>query len=101
MTLQRREAYCFYESLILIQLRRYHDLFVSLDYSLTSYRFTTRSEQLTKCCEPLQKLSVRLGTCKTSLNPPVIIYFGSLQGDFSVVILIVLCLGVDECVVCT
>ena len=35
-------------------------LFVHGD-SLTSLRFTTRTEQLTKCCEPLQKLRVRLG----------------------------------------
>ena len=40
-------------------------LFV-LDDSLT-----TRTEELTKCCEPLQKLRVRLGTCKTGLSPPV------------------------------
>ena len=33
--------------------------------------FTTRTEELTKCCEPLQKLRVRLGTCKTGLSPPV------------------------------
>ena len=26
---------------------------------------------LTKCYEPLQKLRVRLGTCKTGLSPPV------------------------------
>ena len=38
-------------------------LFV-LDDSLTSLRFTTRTEELTKCYEPLQKLRVRLGTCK-------------------------------------
>ena len=29
------------------------------------------SEELTKCYEPLQKLRVRLGTCKTGLSPPV------------------------------
>ena len=34
-----------------------------LDDSLTK-RFTTRTEQLTKCCEPLQKMLVRLGACK-------------------------------------
>ena len=45
-------------------------LFV-LDDSLTSWRFTTRTEELTKCCEPLQELRVRLGTCKTGLSPPV------------------------------
>ena len=48
-------------------------LFVQ-DNSLTSKRFTTRTEQLTKCCEPLQKLNVRLGTGKTGLSPPVILY---------------------------
>ena len=30
----------------------------------------TRTEQLTKCCEPLQKMRVRLGPCKTGLSPP-------------------------------
>ena len=45
-------------------------LFV-LDDSLTSYRFTTRTEELTKCYEPLQKLRERLGTCKTGLSPSV------------------------------
>ena len=43
-------------------------LFV-LDDSLTCQRFTTRTEQLTKCCEPLQKMRVRLGACKTGLSP--------------------------------
>ena len=32
----------------------------TLDDSLTSLRFTTRTEELTKCYEPLQKLRVRL-----------------------------------------
>ena len=27
--------------------------------------------ELTKCYEPLQKLRVRLGSCKTGLSPPV------------------------------
>ena len=45
-------------------------LFV-LDDSLTSKRFTTRTEELTKGYEPLQKLRVRLGSCKTGLSPPV------------------------------
>ena len=40
------------------------------DDTLTSQRFTTRTEQLTICCEPLQKLRVRLWPCKTSLSPP-------------------------------
>ena len=48
-----------------------------------------RTEQLTKCCEPLQKLRVRLGSCKTSLSPPVILYYRSFQGDTSVVGLII------------
>ena len=47
-------------------------LFVLGD-SLTS--FTTRTEELTKCYEPLQKLRVRLGTCKIDLSPPVILYY--------------------------
>ena len=45
-------------------------LFV-LDDSLTSKRFTTRTEELTKCYEPLQKLRVRLWPCKTGLSPIV------------------------------
>ena len=45
-------------------------LFV-LDDSLTSWRFTTGTEELTECYEPLQKLRVRLGSCKTGLGPPV------------------------------
>ena len=32
-----------------------------LDDSLTSSRFTTRTEQPSKCCEQLQKLKVGLG----------------------------------------
>ena len=43
-----------------------------LDDSLTSYKFTTRTEQLTKWCGPLQKMRVRLGACKTGLSPPSI-----------------------------
>ena len=39
-------------------------LFV-LDDSLTSKRFTTRTEELTKCYEPLQKLRVRLWPFKS------------------------------------
>ena len=45
------------------------------DDSLTSLRFTTRTEQLTKCCDPLQKVWVRLGTCKIDFSPPVILYY--------------------------
>ena len=53
-----------------------------------------RTEELTKCNEPLQKLRVRLGTCKTGLSPPVTLCFWSFQVDTSVVVLFVLCLGV-------
>ena len=35
---------------------------------------TTRTEQLPKCCEPLQKLRERCCTCKTVLSPPAILY---------------------------
>ena len=41
-------------------------LFV-LEDSFTGWRFTTRTEQLTKCHEPLQKMSVRLGACKIDI----------------------------------
>ena len=47
-----------------------------------------------KCYEPLQKLRVRLWPCKIDLSPPVILYYYSFQGDTSVVVLFVLCLGV-------
>ena len=40
--------------------------------SWTRKRFTTRTEQVTKYCEPRQKQSMRLGTCKIDLTPPVI-----------------------------
>ena len=59
-------------------------------------RFTTRTEQLTKCCEPLQKLRVRSDTCKVGSSPPVILYYWSFQGDTSVVVLIVLCFCVSN-----
>ena len=49
-------------------------LFV-LDVSLTSSRFTTRTEELTKSYEPLQKLRVRLWPCQIDLSPPVILYY--------------------------
>ena len=38
-------------------------LFV-LDDSLNSKRLTTRTEELTKCYDPLQELLVRLWPCK-------------------------------------
>ena len=68
-------------------------LFV-LDDLLTSQRFNTRTEELTKCYEPLQKLRVRLWPCKTGLSPPVTLCYCSFQGDTSVVVLFVSCLGV-------
>ena len=49
------------------------DLFVH-DDSLTRKRFTTRTVQLTKCCEPLQKMRVRLGS---GLSPRCEVTFGS------------------------
>ena len=42
-----------------------------LDDLLTSKRFTTRTEQLTKCCEPLKKMRVRLVPCKIDLSLPL------------------------------
>ena len=74
-----------------------HDLFV-YGNSLTSNRFTTMTEQLTEYCEPLQK-KVRLGPCKTVLSPPVVLYHRSFQGDIYVVVIYVLCFGVDFCAV--
>ena len=68
-------------------------LFVLGD-SLTSTRLTTRTEQLTKCCGPLQKMGVRIGACKIDLNSRVILYYWSFQGDTSVVVPFVLCFGV-------
>ena len=44
--------------------------------------------------EPLQKLKVMLGAFKTGLSPPVTLCYCSFQGDTSVVVLFVLCLGV-------
>ena len=54
-----------------------------------------RTEQLAKCCEPQQKLRASLGTCKSSLNLPVILLLivkrgHSCNGSYC---LIVLCLG--------
>ena len=46
-------------SSFLIHHGGYYDFSV-LDDPLTSKRFTRRNEQLTKCCEPLQKMRVRL-----------------------------------------
>ena len=50
-----------------------------------------RTEQLTKYCEPLHKLRVRLGICKASLSPREILYYWSFHGDTSLEVLIVLC----------
>ena len=52
------------------------------------------TEELTKYYEPLQKLRVRLGSCKTGLSPPVTLRYWSFQGDASVLVLFVLCIGV-------
>ena len=46
------------------------------------------------CCEPLQKLGVSLGSCKTSLSPLVILYYCSFPGDTYVMVLLVLCFDV-------
>ena len=40
-------------------------------------------------------MRVRLGTSKTGLSLSVILYYRSFQGDTSVVVLIVLCLGIE------
>ena len=40
----------------------------ALDDSLTSQRFTTKIKQLTKLCEPLQKMGVKLSACKTGFS---------------------------------
>ena len=71
-------AYCICESffffiyigvlvvLLLIMVFIKIHLFVR-DNSLNSKRFITRTE-LTNCCEPLQKLKVRYGSCKPGLS---------------------------------
>ena len=43
-----------------------------LDDSLTGWGFTTRTEQLAECFEPLQRVGVGLGACKTGLRHQVI-----------------------------
>ena len=43
-----------------------------------------------------QKLRVRLWPCKIDLNPPVTLCYCSFQVDTSVVVLFVLCLGVQN-----
>ena len=66
------------------------------DDSLTSKRFATRTEQLTKCYEPLQKMRVMLGPSKTGLSPPPPKdFYITLQGDTSVIVLFILCFGVE------
>ena len=42
---------------------------------------------------------MRLWPCKIDLSPPVILHYGSFQGDTYVVVLFVLCLGVYFCAV--
>ena len=44
-----------------------------LDESLTSQ--ILHEDQTTKCCEPLQKLRMRLWPCNIDLSPPVILYY--------------------------
>ena len=58
----------------------YHIQRYDLDDFELSKLLTTRTEQLTKRWEPLQKMRVRLGAYKTGLSPthpppPVILYF--------------------------
>ena len=53
-----------------------------------------RSEPLTKCCEPLRKMRLRLGACKIDLSPQVVLLI-SFQDDSSVVVPFVLCFGVE------
>ena len=60
-----------------------------------------RTEELTKCCEALQKLRVRLWPCKINLSPPVILYYWLFQGHTSVEVLIVLYLVLYFCAVST
>ena len=56
----------------------YHNLFSVPDDALACQRLTTRSAQLIKCCEPLQKQRV-------SCNLPVI-HYRPFQGDSSAVV---------------
>ena len=42
-----------------------------------------RTEELTKCYEPLQKLRVRLGACKNGLSPPVTLCSESESESFT------------------
>ena len=46
-------------------------LFENWTESVVSKVDSRRTEELTKCYEPLQKLRVRLWPCKIDLNPPV------------------------------
>ena len=69
--LHPRVAYSICESSFLIHHGIYHEFLFVHDDSLTSKRFTSRTEQLAKCYDPLQKLRVRLGSCRTGLSPPV------------------------------
>ena len=54
-----------------------------LKYLLIFKRLTTRTEQLTKCCEPLQKMRVRLGPCKNDFVVGLLIYV--LESNFCAV----------------
>ena len=69
--LHRRAAYSICESSFSIHHGGYRDFVFVLDDTSTSYRFTMRTEHLTKCCEPLLKLRMRLLPCKIDFSPPV------------------------------
>ena len=44
---------------------------------------------------PLQKLMASIGFCQTGVSPPVILRYSSFKCDTSVVVLFVLCFGVE------
>ena len=58
-----------------------------------------RTEHLTKCCEPLQKMRVGLEPCKTGIIPSVVLFCFSFQGDTSVVVLFFYVMGSNFCAV--
>ena len=71
----------------------HHGLYFSLsvrDDTLTNKRFTTGTEQLTKCCEPLQKLRVMLGTFIID-STPVIYVTGRSTAIFLLWLYIIYC----------
>ena len=95
-----RAAFCICQSLCLIHHGVYYDNLYVLDDSLTRKRLTAKTEQLNKCNEPLEKLRMKLGPCKTGLSPPssnFILFFVPVRyfmcGSN--------CFGVDFCADCT